>query len=37
MPIGSPGMDVDGVEAQPYDVFTFDSQGNAETFASYNQ
>lgn len=36
MPIGSPGMEVDGLEAQPYDVIAFDSQGNLETFASYN-
>lgn len=35
MPLGSPGMDVAGAEAQPYDVFTFDNQGNAEIFASY--
>jgi hypothetical protein len=37
MPIGSPGMDVAGAEAQPYDVIAFDNQGNMETFASYNR
>jgi hypothetical protein len=37
MPIGSPGMDVEGAEAQPYEVFTFDNQGHTETFATYNQ
>lgn len=37
MPIGSPGMDADGAQAQPYDVFTFDNQGNAVIFATYNQ
>lgn len=36
MPIGSPGMEVDGLEAQPYDVMAFDNQGNLETFASYS-
>lgn len=35
MPIGSPGMEVDGAAAQPYDVLTFDSNGNIEVFASY--
>lgn len=37
MPIGSPGMEVEGAEDQPYDVVTFDNQGNTETFASYQQ
>ena len=35
MPLGSPGMDVTGSEAQPYDVLTFDADGNTELFASY--
>lgn len=35
MPIGSPGMEVDGAAPQPYDVLTFDSNGNIEVFASY--
>jgi hypothetical protein len=35
MPIGSPGMEVDGVAPEPFDVFAFDAQGKAEIFASY--
>jgi hypothetical protein len=35
MPIGSPGMEVDGVAPEPFDVFAFDARGNAEIFASY--
>jgi hypothetical protein len=37
MPVGSPGMEVEGAAAQPYDVFAFDENGNTEVFASYNQ
>ena len=37
MPIGSPGMEVDGQPAQPFDVLAFDETGNTEVFASYNQ
>jgi hypothetical protein len=36
MPIGSPGMEVDGIAAQPFDVLTFDAAGNTQVFASYN-
>ncbi len=36
MPIGSPGMAVEGAQAQAYDVFTFDNQGNTTVYASYN-
>lgn len=36
MPVGSPGMEVEGVAAQPYDVFAFDKSGNVSLFASYN-
>jgi len=36
MPIGSPGMGVDGVDSQPFDVIAFDNKGNTEIFASYN-
>ena len=36
MPIGSPGMEVDGAEAQPFDVYLFDESGPVEVFASYN-
>ena len=35
MPIGSPGMEIDGVDPVPYDVFTFDSNGETTIFASY--
>jgi hypothetical protein len=37
MPLGSPGMEVAGVEPEPFDVFAFDSKGNGEIFASYGQ
>jgi hypothetical protein len=35
MPIGSPGMEVEGQPAQPYDVLAFNQAGNTELFASY--
>lgn len=35
MPVGSPGMEVQGVEAQPYDVLAFDASGVVEIFSSY--
>ena len=35
MPIGSPGMEVEGYVAQPFDVFAFDKTGDSEVFASY--
>lgn len=35
MPIGSPGMEIPGVEAEPFDVIAFDAQGNQSVFASY--
>ena len=35
MPIGSPGMEVPGVEAVPYDVLAFDSEGRTEVFQHY--
>lgn len=37
MPLGSPGMEAAGAQAQPYEVILFDNQGNTETFATYNQ
>jgi hypothetical protein len=37
MPIGSPGMEVEGADAQPYEVIAFDQSGNYEVFASYNR
>ena len=35
MPIGSPGMEVDGADLQPYDVLAFNESGEFEVFASY--
>jgi hypothetical protein len=37
MPIGSPGMEVSGSSAEPFDVVTFDASGTTEVFASYPQ
>jgi hypothetical protein len=37
MPVGSPGMEVDGAADQPYDVIAFDKSGQMEVFASYGQ
>jgi len=34
MPIGSPGMEVAGTKAQPYDVLSFDAQGKTKVFAT---
>jgi len=35
MPIGSPGMEVPNMKPQPYDVLTFDKQGQLKVFASH--
>ena len=35
MPPGSPGMDIDGFEKDPYDVVTFTNDGVIEVFSSY--
>jgi hypothetical protein len=35
MPIGSPGMEVEGLAPEPYDVLAFDDDGTLRTFASY--
>ena len=37
MPIGSPGMEVDGMKPAPYDVVSIDKQGGTKVFASYNK
>ena len=37
MPIGSPGMEVEGMKPAPYDVVTFDKQGATKVFASHNK
>lgn len=35
MPVGSPGMEVSGVKAQPFDVMSFDKKGETAVFASH--
>lgn len=35
MPVGSPGMELQGMAADPYDVIAFDESGNTSVFASY--
>jgi hypothetical protein len=35
MPIGSPGMEVEGAEDQPYDVIAFDDAGDWQIYASH--
>lgn len=37
MPVGSPGMEVPGVKAQPYDVLALHKDGTTTVFASYNK
>ena len=37
MPIGSPGMEVPGGKAQPYDVLAFDKAGQTRVFASHGK
>ena len=35
MPIGSPGMEMPGMDAEPYDVVAFDENGAGAVFRSY--
>ena len=35
MPIGSPGMEVQGMKPQPFDVVSFDAKGSTAVFASH--
>ena len=35
MPVGSPGMEVEGSAPEPFDVIAFDEAGGMEVFASY--
>jgi hypothetical protein len=35
MPIGSPGMEMEGASAQPFDVIAWNKAGETEVFASY--
>jgi hypothetical protein len=37
MPLGSPGMEVEGVDPQPYDVIAFDKSGRTEVYGSYRE
>ena len=37
MPAGSPGMEVAGRRAEPYEVLAFDEGGKTEVFASHGQ
>ncbi len=37
MPLGSPGMEDPSGIVQPYEVLTFDQNGNTEVFARYGQ
>jgi hypothetical protein len=35
MPVGSPGMEVEGLESEAYDVIAFDKDGEQSVYASY--
>jgi hypothetical protein len=35
MPIGSPGMEVDGADPEPFDVIAWDKSGKTTVFAHY--
>jgi hypothetical protein len=35
MPVGSPGMEIDGMAAEAYDVIAFEKSGETSVFASY--
>lgn len=35
MPVGSPGMEIEGFETEPFDVVSFDDQGVIEIYSSY--
>lgn len=35
MPVGSPGMEIDGMAAEPYNVVAFKDGGDANVFSSY--
>jgi hypothetical protein len=37
MPIGSPGMVVEGAEDQPYDVIAFDDSGDWQIYSSHGR
>jgi hypothetical protein len=35
MPAGSPGMEIEGFDSEPFDVVSFDENGRIEIFESY--
>ena len=35
MPIGSPGMEIEGFDSEDFDVVTFDQEGKIEIYQSY--
>ena len=35
MPVGSPGMEIEGEPDQPYEVIAFSKDGKTEVFANY--
>ena len=35
MPIGAPGMEIEGMQAQPYKVLLFKKDGSYETYQEY--
>lgn len=35
MPVGSPGMEIEGAPMQPYDVVAFTTDGADQVYASY--
>lgn len=35
MPIGSPGMEIEGLDSEPFDVVAFDQDGGIVVVASY--
>ena len=35
MPAGSPGMEIEEFDSEPFDVVTFDIEGNIEIYSSY--
>jgi hypothetical protein len=37
MPIGSPGMEIPGSQAQPYEVIAFRNDGSTQVFATHGR
>jgi hypothetical protein len=36
MPMGSPGMEIEGFEDEAFNVVTFDEQGRIEVYSTYS-